>query len=149
MHDNDNLIWIEGHVPSLKNSKVKTSRGIFSSKSVKKYLADLGIQRYSSSRKEVVGYKTKPNIFERDIVPQILELLKDKEAPYEIGFHFVRKSRHSFDFNNANQLIADIMVAHNCLEDDNMDYFIPYAFKINDRFYSYNKENSGVWIKIN
>ena len=144
---NDNLIWIPGSVPSLKNSKVKTSRGIFSSKSVKKYLANLGIQRYSSGRKEVVGYKTRPNLFE-ELRSQFEELLKNKEAPYEIGFHFVRGSRHSFDFNNANQLIADLMVAHNLIEDDNMDYFIPYAFKIEDKFYSYNKENPGVWITI-
>jgi len=146
MHDN--LIWIDGSVPSLKNSKVKTSKGIFSSKTVKKYLANLGIQRYSSSRKEVVGYKTRPNLFEKDIVPQILKLLEGKEAPYEFGFHFVRATKHSFDFNNANQLLADLMVAHDCFEDDNMDYFIPYALKIDNKFYSYNKEKSGVWITI-
>jgi len=145
---NDNLIFINGNVPSLKNSKVKTSRGIFSSKSVKKYLANLGIQRYSSSRKEVIGYKTKSNTFQDEIVPQIIKLLENKEAPYEIGFHFVRGSKHSFDFNNANQLIADLIVAHNVIEDDNMDYFIPYAFKIENNFYSYNKENPGVWLEI-
>ena len=144
----NDLIWISGNVPSLKNSKVKTSRGIFSSKTVKKYLANLGIQRYSSSRKEVLGYKTRPNIFQEQIVPQIIELLENKEPPFEIGFHFVRGTKHKFDFNNANQLIADLIVAHDVLEDDNMDYFIPYAFKINGNFYSYDKEYPGVWIKI-
>ena len=142
------MIFIKGNVPSLKNSKVKTSRGIFSSKTVKKYLANLGIQRYSSSRKEVLGYKTRPNIFQEQIVPQIIELLENKEPPFEIGFHFVRGTKHKFDFNNANQLIADLFVAHNIIEDDNMDYFIPYAFKINGNFYSYDKEYPGVWIKI-
>ena len=144
----NNLIWISGNVPSLKNSKVKTSLGIFSSKTVKKYLANLGIQRYSSSRKEVLGYKTRPNIFQEQIVPQIIELLKNKEPPFEIGFHFVRGTKHKFDFNNANQLIADLIVAHDVLEDDNMDYFIPFALKIDNKFYSVDKLNPGVWIKI-
>ena len=144
----NNLIWISGNVPSLKNSKVKTSRGIFSSKTVKKYLANLGIQRYSSSRKEVLGYKTRPNIFQEQIVPQITELLENKEPPFEIGFHFVRGTKHKFDFNNANQLIADLIVAHGVIEDDNMDYFIPFALKIDNKFYSVDKLNSGVWIKI-
>ena len=142
------LIFIPGNVPSLKNSKVKTSRGIFSSKTVKKYLANLGIQRYSSSRKEVLGYKTRPNIFQEQIVPQIIELLENKEPPFEIGFHFVRGTKHKFDFNNANQLIADLIVAHDVLEDDNMDYFIPFALKIDNKFYSVDKTNPGVWIKI-
>ena len=142
------MIFIKGNVPSLKNSKVKTSRGIFSSKTVKKYLANLGIQRYSSSRKEVLGYKTRPNIFQEQIVPQIIELLENKEPPFEIGFHFVRGTNHKFDFNNANQLIADLIVAHDVLEDDNMDYFIPFALKIDNKFYSVDKTNPGVWIKI-
>ena len=144
----NDLIWISGNVPSLKNSKVKTSRGIFSSKTVKKYLANLGIQRYSSSRKEVLGYKTRPNIFQEQIVPQIIELLENKEPPFEIGFHFVRGTKHKFDFNNANQLIADLIIAHDVLEDDNMDYFIPFALKIDNKFYSVDKTNPGVWIKI-
>lgn len=144
----NNLIWISGNVPSLKNSKVKTSQGIFSSKTVKKYLANLGIQRYSSSRKEVIGYKTRPNIFQEQIVPQIIELLKNKKPPFEIGFHFVRGTKHKFDFNNANQLIADLIVAHNVLEDDNMDHFIPFALKIDGKFYNIDKENPGVYIKI-
>jgi hypothetical protein len=141
------LIFIPFNVPSLKNSKIKTSRGIFPSKTVKNYLTDLGIQRYSASRKEVVGYKTKPNKFEelREIFNKALE---GKEPPVEIGFHFVRKTKHKFDFNNANQIIADLLTAHGIIEDDNMDCFIPYAFKMNDKFYTIDKENPGVYLKI-
>jgi len=141
------LIFIPGNCPSLKNSKIKTSRGIFPSKTVKSYLTDLGIQRYSASRKEVVGYKTKPNKFEelREIFNKALE---GKEPPIEIGFHFVRKTKHKFDFNNANQIIADLLTAHGIIEDDNMDYFIPYAFKMNDKFYTIDKENPGVYLQI-
>lgn len=127
---------------------MKTSRGIFPSKTVKNYINSLGIQRYSASRKEVVGYIKKENYIEslRDVFK---EALKDKEPPYEIGFHFVRKTKRAFDFNNANQILADLFVAHDFLEDDNMDFFIPYAFKINNKYYTVDKENPGVYIKLN
>lgn len=145
--NHQNLIWIPFNVPSLKNSKVKTSRGIFPSKTVKQYLIDLGIQRYSASRKEVVGYVKKPNLFE-SLRPLFEKNLEGKKPPFEIGFHFVRKSKRQFDFNNASQIIADLMTAHNIIEDDNMDYFIPYALKINNQFYTVDKENPGVYIEI-
>lgn len=141
------LIFIPGNCPSLKNSKIKTSRGIFPSKTVKKYLSDLGIQKYSSSKKEVVCYKTKPNKIE-ELREQFNKVLEGKQFPVEIGFHFVRKSKHKFDFNNANQIVADLLTAHGIIEDDNMDYFIPYAFKINNKFYTIDKENPGVYLKI-
>ena len=147
IYQNDNYIWIPFNVPSLKNSKIKTSRGIFPSKTVKKYLTDLGIQKYSASRKEVVGYKTKPNKFE-ELREKFNNALEGKTPPIEIGFHFVRDTKRKFDFNNATQIIADLMTAHDIIEDDNMDFFIPYAFKINNQFYSYDKENPGVYIEI-
>ena len=74
--------------------------------------------------------------------------MEGKEPPFEIGFHFVRKSKHKFDFNNANQIIADLLTAHGIIEDDNMDYFIPYAFKMNEQYYTIDKENPGVYIKL-
>jgi len=143
----DNLIWIPENVPSLKNSKIKTSRGIFSSKTVKKYLSLLGIQNYSVSKKQVIGYKTRPNLF-AELIPEFQKVLDGKRPPFKIGFHFVRNSKRSFDFNNANQIIADLMIAHNIIEDDNMDYFLPYPLEIDGKYYSIDKEKSGVFIKI-
>ena len=61
------LFFIPGNVPSLKNSKVKTSRGIFPSKTVVKYLRDIGVLRYSVRDKEVQEYKTKPNTFRESL----------------------------------------------------------------------------------
>lgn len=144
----ENLIFINGNVPSLKNSKVKTQRGIFSSKTVKKYLSSLGIQRYSPSRKEVVGFVRRENEFAK-LIPLFEEKLKNCEPPFDIGFHFVRDSKRDFDFNNATQIIADLMVAHNIIEDDNMKYFLPYPLKIDGKAYSIDKQNPGVYIKIN
>lgn len=141
----EEFLFIKGSVPSLKNSKIKTSRGVFSSKSVKKYINALGIQSYSASRKIVKGYVTRVNEFEtsRGFFEKYLI-----NKPYEIGFHFVRKSKHKFDFNNANQLVADLMTAHNFIEDDDMDNFLPYPLHMNGKAYSYNKENPGVFIKV-
>ena len=143
----DDLIFIPSNVPSLKNSKIKSSRGIFPSKTVKKYLQNLGIQQYSASKKTVVNYKTRDNKIEllRDRFKQVLE---GKTPPFEIGFHFVRSSKRAFDFNNATQILADIFVAHGFIHDDSMDYFIPYALKLNGKYYSVDKENPGVYIKL-
>src|SRR5690606_4150263 len=90
------LIFIPNNTPSLKNSNVKTSRGVFASKTVKKYLTALVIQRYSSSKKEVVGYVKKPNLFE-NIRSQFELDIKDKSYPLLIGMHFVRNSKRDFD----------------------------------------------------
>lgn len=144
----ENLIFIPFNTPSLKNSKVKTSKGIFSSKTVKKYLSNLGIQTYSTSKKTVVGYVKRPNLFEQ-LRPEFEKLLKNQNPPFNVGLHFVRDSKRTFDFNNASQIIADLLVAHNIIEDDNMNYFLPYPLKINNQAYTIDKKNPGVYVKIN
>lgn len=145
--EKNELIFIPFNTPSLKNSKVKTSRGIFSSKTVKKYLTALGIQSYSVSRKIVIGYKRRPNLFE-ELRPEFEKALENLEAPYKVSMHFVRNSKRSFDFNNANQIIADLLVAHNIIEDDNMDFYLPYPLELEGSAYSVNKENPGVYIHL-
>ena len=144
----DDLIFIPYNTPSLKNSKVKTSRGIFASPTVKKYLGLLGIQSYSVRKKEVLGYKKRPN--EIELLREKFSLaLEGKIPPFDIGLHFVRDSKRSFDFNNASQIVADLLVAHDIIEDDNMNYFLPYPLKIGGNAYTVDKDNPGVYIKIN
>lgn len=138
-------IFIPGNVPSLKNSKIATSRGVFASKTVAKYLRSLGILYYSSGKKIIKEYKdvSRENVFRK--------CFKDWVKPEEqvvIGYHFVRGSKHKFDFGNACQIIQDLMVAHDFLEDDNMDYLIPMPYKKKGKWYSYNKDNPGVYIKV-
>src|SRR3970040_2465601 len=96
------MIWIPGSVPSLKNSKVKTQRGIFSSPTVNKYLRSLGIQSFSSKHKLVKGYvdKTRPNQIEA-IRAQFEAMKVGKDNPLFIGYHQVRKSKVLFDFSNS------------------------------------------------
>ncbi|MBV1929569.1 MAG: hypothetical protein KUG81_08685 [Gammaproteobacteria bacterium] len=126
---------------------MKTSRGIFHSKTVKKYLQKLGVNKFSVSKKTVEDYKTRPNKF-RELEPLFKEAIGEKQLPLKVGFHFVRGTRHKCDFHNAVQIIADLMVAHNFIEDDNMDCFLPFPFKMKGKFYTHNAEEPGVFIKI-
>lgn len=138
---NNDLIFIEGNVPSLKNSKqfipsrvTKNGKIIRSmlipSKTVTKYL--------KSYEYQFMGRQ--PRL---DFINNTNEM-----QPKLIGFHFVRGSKHKFDFGNACQIIQDLMVKHGWIEDDNMDFLIPIPFPMNGLWYSYNKLNPGVYIKI-
>lgn len=135
------LIFIEGNVPSLKNSKqfipsrtTKSGKVIRSmlipSKTVTKYLKAYEYQYMdAATRKKFLT-------------------LQSESIPAIVGFHFVRGSRHKFDFGNACQIIQDLMVTHGWIDDDNMDFLIPIPFKMNDKWYTYNKLKPGVYIKI-
>lgn len=136
-------IFIKGNVPSLKNSKIKTSKGVFMSKTCRNYLTSLNIASYSASGKEVIDKRSKKNLFK--------EAFKDWVVPDKqvvIGFHFVRDSKRMFDFNNANQILLDLLTAHKFIVDDNMDWIVPQAYKKDGKYYSYSKESPGVYIKL-
>jgi len=139
-------VFIPGNVPSLKNSKVKTSRGIFPSKTVSKYLAKQGVKSYSVSKKTVEDYKTRDNEFRKTSTP--LKQVIEKDKPNVVYFHFVRDSKRRFDFHNAVQIIADLLVAHDIIEDDDMTCFIPMPKQKDGLWYSLDKDNPGVWIYV-
>jgi len=81
---------------------------------------------------------------------KFLEMIENEpiDTPLLIGMHFVRKSRHKFDFNNVTQTIQDEMVKYGWLEDDNITKMIPLPLLKNQTFFSYDKKNPGVYIKI-
>lgn len=141
------MIFIPGNVPSSKNSRVNTKNGSFASKTVKAYLSSLGIQSYSSGKKIVKGYVNRPNLIE-GLRDEFLKEIEGKKLPLQIGFHFVRDSKRKFDFHNIVQVSLDLLTAHDIIIDDNMDCAIPFALKIDNKFYSVDKECPGVWIKI-
>ena len=76
------MIFIPGNVPSLKNSKVKTGRGIFHSPTVGRYIRALGIQHYNPRKREVTGYvsKERPNVFE-SFKEEVMAMKVGKENP--------------------------------------------------------------------
>ncbi len=141
----EDIVFIPNNVPSLKNSKIATSRGVFSSKTVGRYLRKFGIQHYSTSKKTVTGYKTIKMTFP---VEELRELFKDVEYPAIVGMHFVRDSNRAFDFNNANQLIMDLLTAFDIIPDDSMNYAIPQCLWVDNSPFSVDKENAGVYVKI-
>jgi len=141
------MVFIKGNIPSSKNSKVATSKGVFHSKTVGKFLREMGIQHYSVSRKEVSYYKTRPCVFP---MQEIKELISShiEQRPIKIGVHFVRQTKTKFDFHNICQIVFDLMVAFDIIDDDNMDCILPFPMQIDDKWYSVDKENPGVWIAI-
>jgi len=139
-------VFIPGNVPSSKNSKIKTANGVFPSKTVKRYLQSLGIQKYST-RNGVTGYKRRPNLFLRYAHPLQADLA-EAVKPVRLGFYFVRDSRRKFDFHNACQIVCDLLTAHGIIEDDNCDVMVPEAIFIDGSCYRVDKNNPGVWLRI-
>ncbi len=138
------MIFIPGNIPSLKNSKVATGKGVFMSKTCRLYLQSQGIKRYSAARKEVDEYKTRRNVFRESIG----EIFHGVEYPVIMGCHFVRDSKRKFDFINACQIFFDLLTAHGFIHDDDMDHLIPTPMLMGGRWYTVDKAQPGVWIKI-
>ena len=141
------MVFISGSIPSSKNSKVATSKGVFHSKTVTKWLREQGIQHYSVSKKEITYYKTRPCIFP---VEQLSQLLSASHGikPVKIGIHFVRQTKAKFDFHNICQILFDLMVAFSIIEDDNMDCILPFPMQMNGAWYSVDKNTPGAYITI-
>ena len=72
-----------------------------------------------------------------------LSMIENKEMPYTVSFKFIRNSRRKFDYINPAQTVQDLMVKYDYIQDDNCDCIIPSFGR-----YEYNKEGSGVIIKV-
>jgi hypothetical protein len=123
------MIFINGNVPSSKNSKQWTGRMLIKSKTTMRYI--------KATEQEWIENKDK-----------FLELLEGKQMPYTIGFYFVRGTRHKYDWVNPVQTIQDLMVKYGWLEDDNVTVMYPRPFKIKNNYGHYDKEKPGVYIKV-
>lgn len=143
INNTSGTIFIPFNVPSSKNSK---ANGRFHSKTVMNYLRSLNIQGYSASRKEVKEYKNpnRPNLF-RQYVGTFFE---GTEHPILLGMHFVRDSRRKADFHNLCHIVLDLLVAHDYIIDDNMNCVFPVPLKVQGNWYSVDKHNPGVYLKI-
>lgn len=119
------MIYIPGNVPSSKNSKQWTGRRLIESKTTRRY----------REHTELI-YKLKAKEFHK--------MLEGLEPPYSVTFQFTRDSKRRFDYHNAVQIVADMMVKYGWIEDDNADYFLPVFLP-----YEYKKNDGGVYIGIN
>jgi hypothetical protein len=125
------MIFIEGNIPSSKNSRQWTGKYFIVSKTVQKYLKNWEYQWMDA------GVKKK-----------FKEMCVGKEFPYKIGMHFVRDSRRKYDYVNALQLPQDLMVKHGWILDDNTDVMYPFPLEVNGKYSSYNKEKPGVYLMV-
>lgn len=138
------ITFLSGNIPSSKNSKVKTRNGVFNSKYVKAYLNEVGVKEFNSRTKTFTTLNRR-----RNLILELKPLFDAKKAPHIIYFHFVRSTKHRFDFNNVTQILLDLFTAHNLIEDDSIDCIDVRILRNKEgKKYTINKDNPGVWIKI-
>jgi Holliday junction resolvase RusA-like endonuclease len=124
------LFFIPGPVPSSKNSRVMTRSGLF--------IASKATQKYrKTSAAYWLMYK-----------PEFKAELSKMSKPIIIGMHFVRGSRHKWDFINPAQTIQDEMTKAGWIDDDNVEEILPVPLYIDGSPWSYDKDKPGVYIAI-
>jgi hypothetical protein len=118
--------FISGNVPSSKNSKRWMGNNrLVSSAYTQRYIANTAYQY-------------------NQITIKFKEALSKVEGPpYFIEFTFVRQTKQKFDYININQVVADLMVKHGIIADDDTENIKPYY---GDPLY--NKDKPGVIIRI-
>lgn len=126
----DNIIFIPHAVPSSKNSRFMTKSGLF--------IASQATQKY---RKLTAPYWLKHKA-------EFKKIMQGKELPVILGMHFVRGSKHNWDFINPAQTIQDEMTKAGWIEDDNANIILTVPLNVNGKYWSYNKTNPGVYIAV-
>lgn len=143
--EDKDAVFIPYNVPSSKNSKIATSRGVFHSKTVQAYLKSLGIKSFSVTKQTIEYRKGVNNAFP---IEALIKAFEGKSKPFVVGVHFVRNNARKFDFHNISQILFDLLVASSVIEDDNMDVVLPVPMLVDDKIYSIDKNNPGVYIKV-
>lgn len=123
-----NWLYIEGNVPSLKNSKQIVTIGRHP-----RLLPSKTHQKYAKATKGQWEYEGR--IFN--------DLTIDLPKPFTIAFYFVRDTKRKFDYDNAISTCLDLMVSTHWIEDDNMTEVIPIPVG-----YAVDKEKAGVYIGL-
>lgn len=128
-----NHIFIPGNVPSSKNSRI-TNR-----KTGRSFPSPL-----------TVAYKEESKQWWQMYRGRFRELADPYSLPLLVGFLFVRKSSHKFDFVNPIQTVQDEMVHHGWLGDDNADVMVPMPLieSITGKCYITDENTPGVYIKV-
>lgn len=117
--------FIPGNVPSSKNGRRWTGK-------------------YFIASKTVVNYRKNAKAYYMQYAAAFKAELAKHQLPVEIGFTFIRGTKHKFDYINPAQTVQDDMVTYGWIEDDNADNIKPVFID-----YKYDKNNPGVIIEIN
>lgn len=125
--------FIPGNVPSSKNSKRIVSKKLPSGKSLP-FLIDSEL---------AASYKKTHSILYRSMRSDFKKETSIFSGPAYIGFYFVRDSHRDFDYHNAVQIVADIMVKELVMEDDNARIFVPVFLG-----YTVDKNKAGVYVRV-
>lgn len=126
----NDIIFIPHAVPSSKNSRFMTKSGLF--------IASQSTQKY---RKLTAPYWLKYKT-------EFKKIMENKKLPVILGMHFVRGSKHNWDFINPAQTIQDEMTKAGWIEDDNANIILTVPLNINGKYWSYDKAKPGVYIAI-
>lgn len=124
------LFFIPGAVPSSKNGRILTRSGLF--------IASKATQKY---RKKSAAYWKK-------FKEEFKKIAAEHPKPIMIGMHFVRATKHKWDFINPAQTIQDEMTKAGWIEDDNVEEILPVPMFIDGKYWSYNKNEPGVYIAV-
>lgn len=135
-------IFIHLNTPSSKNSKTmvikqRTPEEIRLGKKGKRLLLN---------SKTVMKYKKDSKLDWLEQKAPFRHLSRGVSLPLVIGVHFIRGTRHKYDWINMVQIVQDLMKEYGWIEDDNVENLIPIPFKMNGQYSTYNKERPGVWI---
>lgn len=120
------FIFIEGNVPSSKNSRafnIKARRS-FPSKTTSSYI-----------RKTVDQWKDNKEMF--------FSMIEGLPKPYKVAMFFSRDSRRRFDANNASQIVTDLMAKNGWIGDDKMSEIWPVFIG-----FDVDKSKPGVYISV-
>lgn len=70
-------------------------------------------------------YKEEKKIIYDSIGYDFIQAVKGKPLPVILGMFFIRTKNQDFDFNNASQIVQDMLVDAKILPDDNCNYLLP------------------------
>lgn len=143
-------IFIPGNVPSKKNSKQiwwKTASA--TSKSTIKSYDKNGrrVTPFITSSKLVKTYQDEARVHYEKYRDYWIEITSGLELPLRVFFLFVRSTNQDFDFNNATQIITDMMTETGWHPDDASKYILPMPPLRNPAYYV-SPKSPGVYINL-
>jgi hypothetical protein len=123
------LIFIPGSVPSSKNSRRNFGHVSLPSELTEKWRENTAC-------------------FWNKFRSHFIKECQGKQFPLIVGIHFVRKSKHKWDFINPCQTVQDEMMHKEWIADDNTSIMYPVPLKIDNLLWSYDSKNPGVYIRV-
>lgn len=135
-------IFIPGNTPSLKNSKeigqIPTKLSVCHNSLLEKrgnlwyctkcnQVAQRKFRTILRPSKTVMDYQKATQYSFNVNRSTWFKMITDKDTPHRVGFYFIRKSMHEFDYQNIVHVLADMMVSddNKWLKDDSTLYFMP------------------------